>query len=267
MMMETHPQPPSGQPAATTPSGRPAATPASAQPAATTASSAQPAAAPSSAQPGGLGTALRPLLIDVALPLAIYYALRDGAGLSLWLSLALGSVVPVVRSIGGLAVQRRLNLLASLMLVVNVAGIGVSFWTGDPRLMIAKDAVISSVIGFALLISAGIGRPLMSAGLEPFVTKGQPGRAAAWQRLRTGSRRFRRLEARFTVTWGLALLADCVARVWGAFALPVTTMAWLGTVIILGAVFLGSVAGMTASIPISTLIDAEAGRASSSPRG
>jgi hypothetical protein len=202
-------------------------------------------------------TALKPLLIDVAVPLASYYALRDGAGLSLWLSLALSSVVPVIRSVASLARERRVNLLAALMVAVNVAGIAVSFLAGDPRLMIAKDSVISSVIGFALLISAGLGRPLMSAGLEPFVTRGHADRAAAWHRLRSRSGRFRRLESRFTMIWGLILLADCVVRVWGAFTLPVATMVWLGTVIVLGAIALASVLGITASVPITRMVDAE----------
>jgi intracellular septation protein A len=212
----------------------------------------------SAAQRTDARSALKPLLIDVAVPLVTYYALRDGAGLSPWLSLALSTVVPVIRSVASLARQRRVNLLAALMVAVNVAGIGVSLWAGDPRLMIAKDAVISSVIGFALLISAGLGRPLMSAGLEPFVTRGHAGRAAAWQRLRSRSARFRRLEVRFTVIWGLSLLADCVVRVWGAFTLPVATMVWLGTVIVLGAVVVGTVAGIAASAPITKLVDAEA---------
>jgi hypothetical protein len=212
----------------------------------------------SAVTPGtGMGQALKPLLIDVAVPLAMYYALRDGAGLSLWLSLALGSVVPAIRSIAGLAVNRQLNLLATLMLAVNVAGIAVSFWAGDPRLLFAKDSVISSVIGVAMLISAGAGRPLMSAGLEPFVTRGQADRTAAWGRLRAGSSRFRRLEARFTVIWGLALLADCVVRLWCAFTVPVGTMAWLGTVTVLGAVGVASVAGSAASGPMMKMVDAE----------
>ncbi|HEX4060275.1 MAG TPA: VC0807 family protein [Streptosporangiaceae bacterium] len=206
----------------------------------------------------GMGQALKPLLIDVAVPLAIYCALRDGAGLSLWLSLAAGSVVPAIRSITGLAIDRRLNPLAALMLAVNVAGIAVSFWAGDPRLLIAKDAVISSVIGFAMLISAGAGRPLMSAGLEPFVTRGRGDRIAAWHRLRTGSARFRRLESRFTMIWGLALLADCAVRLWGALTLPVGTMAWLGTVILLGAIGVASMVGGVASGPMMKMVEAEA---------
>ena len=104
-------------------------------------------------------------LIDVGVPLGSYYLLHDGFGLSLWLSLALSSVGPAARSMAGLAGERKLNVLALLMLAVNLAGIAVSFLTGDPRAMIAKDSVISSVIAFAILASVIARRPLMSAGL------------------------------------------------------------------------------------------------------
>src|SRR5207244_8412664 len=99
----------------------------------------------------GLAAALRPLLIDVGIPVGTYYLLRDAFGLSLWLALALSSIGPAVRSIAGLMAERKLNLLAGLMLAVNLAGIAVSFLTGDPRAMIAKDSVVSSVIAFAIL--------------------------------------------------------------------------------------------------------------------
>jgi hypothetical protein len=164
-------------------------------------------------------------------------------------------VVPVFRSIAGLAIEHKLNLLAGLMLAVNLAGIGISFWSGDPRLLIAKDAVISSVIGFALLVSAAAGRPLLSAALEPFLTRGHPSRTAAWHRLHSSSARFRHLEALFTVVWGLGLLADCAVRVGGAFTLPVTTMVWLGTVIIPAAVAISTLASTVASTPLLKLID------------
>src|SRR6266576_3874906 len=41
-----------------------------------------------------LAGALRPLVIDVGIPLGTYYLLRDGFGVSLWLSLALSSICP-----------------------------------------------------------------------------------------------------------------------------------------------------------------------------
>jgi hypothetical protein len=209
-------------------------------------------------RPGtGMATALRPLLIDVGVPLGTYYLLRDAFGLSLWLSLALSSVGPAIRAVFGIAAERKLNVLALLMLAVNLAGIVVSFLTGDPRAMIAKDSLVSSVIAFAILASVVARRPLMSAGLKPFMTKGVPERAAAWDRLASGCTRFRRLELAFSAIWGFALLADCIARLVGAYTLPVTTMVWLSTVMVLGAVGLGVVAGGFAARPIEKMVDAE----------
>src|SRR5262249_27317162 len=141
----------------------------------------------------GMGTALRPLLIDVGIPLGTYYLLRNALGVSLWLSLALSSIGPAVRAITGIVAERTVNLLAALMLAVNLAGIAVSFLTGDPRAMIAKDSIISSVIAFAILGSVVLRRPLMSAGLKPFMTRGEPRRTAAWDRLAAASPRVRPL--------------------------------------------------------------------------
>jgi hypothetical protein len=187
-----------------------------------------------------------------------YYLLHNGFGLSLWLSLALSSVGPAIRAIVGLAAERKLNVLAVLMLAVNVAGIAVSFLTGDPRAMIAKDSVISSVIAFAILGSVISRRPLMSVGLRPFMTQGAPERSAAWDRLAAGSVRFRRFELLYSAIWGVALLADCAARLVGAYTLPVTTMVWMSTVLTLSAVGVGvMVGGAAAAMPILRMIETE----------
>jgi hypothetical protein len=213
--------------------------------------------APSGRRPDLAGT-LRPLAIDIGIPVGSYYLLRDAFGASLWLSLALSSIGPAMRSVAGLVAERKLNLLAVLMLGVNLAGIGISFLTGDPRAMIAKDSIVSSVIAFAILGSVALRRPLMSAGLKPFMTRGEPLRTAAWDRLSVASPRFRRLELAFSMIWGLALLAECTARLVGAYTLPVTTMVWLGTVMTLGSIGVAIVVGGAAAGPIQKMIDAEA---------
>jgi hypothetical protein len=210
--------------------------------------------APPMQAPGG---ALRPLAIDVGLPLGSYYLLHSALGLSLWLSLALSSVVPVARTITGMATRRELNTLAVLMLTVNIAGIVVSFITGDPRMMIAKDSLISSVIGIAILVSVAARRPLMTAGLKPYLIRASAQRAAAWERLAARSTTFRRLELLYSAIWGTALLGECVVRVIGAFTLPVTTMVWLGTVIAVSAIGLAILVGGVAVGPMEHLIRAE----------
>src|ERR1017187_10556061 len=219
--------------------------------------SAGPAELPARSRGADAARGLRPLAIDVAVPLGSYYLLHAAFGLSVWLSLALSSVGPAIRAISGIAAERKLNVLAAAMLAVNLAGIVVNFLTGDPRAMIAKDSLISSVIAITILASVAIRRPLMSAGLKPYRTRGVAERVAAWDRLSACSPRFRRLELLFSTIWGLALLAECIARLVGAYMLPVTTMVWLSTVLTLGAIGAAIMVGGIAAAPIAKMIEAE----------
>ncbi|GAA4858553.1 VC0807 family protein [Kitasatospora terrestris] len=202
--------------------------------------------------------ALRPLAIDVAVPLATYYVAHSALGLGLVASLALGSAVPAVRTAAALLRERRVNGLALLMLLVNTVGIALSAVAGDPRLMLAKDGATTGVIGVSVMVSALVGRPLMTAGLRPFIVKGRAARAAAWDRLAAGDARFARRERLFSLIWGGALLAECVAKVAGAYTVPVETMVWLGTVILLAAIGLGVLAGNAVAGRMADQVIAEA---------
>jgi hypothetical protein len=207
---------------------------------------------------GGAGP-LRPLILDLAVPLSSYYILH-AAGCSLVMSLALSSVLPAARSIAGLIRNRTANPLAMLIVAVNVVSIAITFWAGDPRIMLAKDGAVTSTIGIAILISAFTARPLMTAGLRPFLVKADAARAAAFDRLLTSSPRFRKLERLFNVVWGISFITECTARIVCAFTLPVATMVWLGTVLTLGCIGIGVVAGTFCSVPMETMVKMEAGK-------
>lgn len=202
---------------------------------------------------------LRPLVLDLGVPLGSFYLMR-AAGVPLVPALALSSVLPAVRTITGLFRDRAVNGLAALIVIVNVVSIAVTFWTGDPRLMLAKDAVISSTVGIAVLISVFAGRPLMTAGLRPMMVKGNTARDTAFSKLSATSPRFGRLERIFSGIWGLTLLAECVTRLICAFTLPVTTMVWLSTVMTVGAIAFGIVAGGPVAHVMDEMIKDEAGR-------
>lgn len=74
---------------------------------------------------------LAPLVVDVAVPLVSYYVLK-AAGLGTFGALAWSSVVPAVRTVWGVARERRLNALAALMVAVNAVGLLLSLVAGDP---------------------------------------------------------------------------------------------------------------------------------------
>lgn len=213
-------------------------------------------------QPNPTLSAFRPLLLDVAAPLAGYYLLHSAFGMSEFAALAWSSAVPAARTVFGLLRERTLNLWAALMLAVNLAGLALTFLTGDARMMLAKDGLLSGSVAAAVLVSALVGKPVMTPMLMPFLTKGDHARAAAWQRLVEGraaaSRSFHRHERLFSAIWGTALLTECAARVIGAFTLPVPTMAWLSTVFLIGALVAGSMLGQIAAEPMEKLVAAEA---------
>jgi hypothetical protein len=93
----------------------------------------------------------------------------------------LSSIGPAIRAVTGLRAPGGANVLAMLMLVVNIAGIGVSFLTGD-------------------------------------------------------------------------LLAECAARLAGAYTLPVSTMVWLGTAGTLGSVGLAMMVSGVAARPMERML-------------
>ncbi|MGW1841878.1 VC0807 family protein [Streptomyces sp. NPDC001966] len=218
-----------------------------------------PAATAPHAPRNALLDSLMPLLVDVAVPLASYYALK-AAGLSTFAALAWSSVLPAVRTGWGVLRERRLNGLAALIVTVNVVSLLTSLMVGDPRLMVAKDSAVSSIIGLVILVTALKGQPMMTAGLRPVLVKGDAAKDAAWQRLSAGSAAFRQAEIRFSAVWGAALLGECVVRAVGACTLPVETMVWLGTVImVVTMVFAFLVSGRVGAVPMQGMIAEETG--------
>ncbi|MFF1309075.1 VC0807 family protein [Streptomyces sp. NPDC058307] len=202
---------------------------------------------------------LAPLIVDVAVPIGAYYLLKDGLGMSTLMALGLSSVVPAVRTGWSVVKERTVNGLAALILVVNVVGLLLSFVAGDPRLMLAKDSGVSSVIGIGILVSVALGRPMMTAGMKPWLVKGIAEREAAWVRLQDKSAAFRRAERRFSVVWGVVLLTECVVRVVGAYTLPVDTMVWLGSVVMVASMAVAFlVSGAIGAGPMARMLIAEA---------
>ncbi|CAM5249041.1 Intracellular septation protein A OS=Streptomyces tendae OX=1932 GN=GUR47_18630 PE=4 SV=1 [Streptomyces tendae] len=173
------------------------------------------------------------LLLDVGVPVGSYYLLTGAFGTSAVAALGWSSVVPVLRTGWGVLRQREVNALPLLVLLANLAGLLVGFGTGDARLMLVKDSAITSLVGFALLGSVLLGRPLMTGTLKPWLVKGDAVREAAWGRLRRESSAFRRAELRFSAVWGAAFVGECAVRIVGVYTLPVDTMVWLGTVVMI----------------------------------
>jgi hypothetical protein len=213
---------------------------------------------PSTSRTEQSATSAVPLLLDVGVPLGSYYLLHAGLGVSIMVSLTVSSAVPAARVAAGILSKRRLNTVAALMLMMNMAGVGASFTSSNLAVIVAKSSAVSGVSAIAILLSAGLGRPVTSDFLKPCMTGASAAKTAAWDRLSAACPQFRHLEIRLGVVWGTALLADGYARLICAFTLPPAIMAWLSSMLNVAAVAVALAAGSAVVWPIWEMIRSEA---------
>lgn len=174
-------------------------------------------------------TLLKTLIPDVLLPVASYYLCRR-FGLDEELSLLLGAAAALVRVLLAAVVARRFNGLAGLVCAGFVVGVLLAFLTGDPRFLLAKESVLSGLLGLLLIGSCFVGTPLMYV-LMRRLTAGNPGKLAEWEQLWQSAPRFRKVFQTLTLVWGAGLLAESFIRIPLIYELPLDVMAALSTVL------------------------------------
>ncbi|MFJ6378793.1 VC0807 family protein [Kitasatospora sp. NPDC092039] len=167
---------------------------------------------------------LLPLLIDLGLPLAVYYGLR-AAGLNQWWCLLWSAAVPAVTVLVRLVRTRRVDFLALLVLSMILLGLVLSVLTGDPRTLLIREAwtgMLGGLVGIWLLASVGYGRPALMVVFRSFVRAkaGEDG-LRAWEARWEQDAAFRRGLRVLTLAWGAASLLNAVAQLAFAYLLPV----------------------------------------------
>lgn len=150
------------------------------------------------------------VLFDIAGPLVVYSLLRS-SGVSLVGALALGGVLPAF----GVAVtfrrNRRVDAVGVLVLIGIVVAAVVAIVSGDARDVLLEGSVPTGVFGLVCIGSLWSSRPLMFRFALEFTGADTPkGRDFAGRWRYEGFRHTFRV---ITVVWGIAYLAEAVARV------------------------------------------------------
>lgn len=160
------------------------------------------------------------VVLDVAVPLAVFYGLRL-AGVNQWWALILGGAIPLAR-LGYTTIRsRRLELASVFTLTLLVIGTGIGLLTGDPRLLLARESYLTGVVGAWILITLLTPRPFLFSATLPVL----PAQTAQeWQQDWHTNRVFRRALRIMTAAWAIAFLVDAVARVVMAYTLPIDSV-------------------------------------------
>jgi hypothetical protein len=176
------------------------------------------------------------LLWDAGLPAAAYYVCR-GLSMDVWLALIAGGAVALARVGYIAAVRRRLDGLAAAVAAVFALLLAVSSLTGDPRILLARESVLSGSLGLLLLGSCLLGRPVLYSALRR-LNSGDAELLARWDDLWRTQPSFRRVFTLMSMVWGAGLLAEAVVRIPLIYLLPIDAAAGVSTLLQLGTIAL-----------------------------
>lgn len=115
------------------------------------------------------------LLLDVGLPLGLFYGLRL-MGVDQWLALVVSAVVPVLRLTYVIVAERRIERLTLFTMSLVLASVAVSWMTSDPRLLLARESYFTALIGAWILATLLAERPMIYTA----TTKLMPSSSMRW---------------------------------------------------------------------------------------
>jgi hypothetical protein len=185
----------------------------------------QNSSAPTTAPTGGrrLSPAARGLLslvvYDVG-PSVLAYFVAELLGADTYGALLAGTVASGLRVSWVAVRQRRVEPFAVFLLALFGAGLALSFTTGNPRFILAKDAAMSTTAGLVLVISCIIKRPLAYYAALRFARSSGGAEHEEFQaNAKTPVMRARWY--RVSLVWGVSLLVDASLRIAVVYLLPI----------------------------------------------
>ncbi|MFF4530574.1 VC0807 family protein [Streptomyces sp. NPDC001407] len=169
---------------------------------------------------------LVPLAVDIALPLALYYAMR-AQGAAQWQALLISGVVPAAHALGTAVVRRRLEFFDVFVVGLLALSAATSLISGNPRVLLLKDAALPALLGIWILATLFMARPF-AFRLGERLRAGAAVEAAerAWHEMPEYRTALRGL----TTLWGCVQLLDAALSTVLALTLPVDVVPLTGRI-------------------------------------
>lgn len=167
---------------------------------------------------------LTPLAVSVALPLAVYYALR-AQGIAQWQALLLSSAIPAAHALVTAVVRRRAEVFDLLIVALLAVSAVTSLISGSPRVLLLKDAGLPAVLGLWILGTLFTARPF---AFQFGRRLRDPAAEEEAERVWDAMPEFRAALRGLTVLWGGVELLDAALSTLEALSLPVDVVPVLG---------------------------------------
>ncbi|WP_130388432.1 VC0807 family protein [Kribbella sp. VKM Ac-2569] len=159
------------------------------------------------------------LVVDVGVPLALFYGLR-ALGASDLTALLVGIVPGLISSAVSLVRTRRTDLIGMAVVLSMLGSAAVAVLGGDARVLLVRNAWISLPFAGITLWSLRHPQPLCYTVTLAMM----PRRARVMEQLWATNARFRHAWKWITVFWGIATIIDGVVRIVLAYTLPISVV-------------------------------------------
>ncbi|MCP3801579.1 hypothetical protein NLX83_20165 [Allokutzneria sp. A3M-2-11 16] len=158
------------------------------------------------------------LLLDVGMPLGAYYGAR-AFGLAEYYALLAATLVAGAR-LGYVAWRRKsFDAISMVMLVMFGVGLGLSFVTGEERMLLVLQSGTTAALGLFLLGTCLFGVPAVFTAAKR-IRAGEVELMRRWDTLYAEEPGFRRIFTVITLVWALSLIGEAALRIPVAYLLP-----------------------------------------------
>ena len=151
------------------------------------------------------------IVINIALPILIYLALKKYADTSDFLAILASGVPPTIDSIVGVIRRKRIDLLAGIVLASIVISLTLIALGSSPKVYLIRESFFTAAFGLAYLVSLLFPKPLAYYFSRYFATGNHPENIpwfdSLWQ-----YGQFRHMMRVITVVWGIGFLFEAALR-------------------------------------------------------
>jgi hypothetical protein len=158
------------------------------------------------------------IVINVALPILIYWTLKKYTGTSDLLALVASGVPSTIDSFIGVIRRKRIDLLAGIVLASIVISLILIALGGNPKVYLIRESFFTAAFGLVYLVSLLFPKPLAFYFARHFATGNQPENIpwfdSLWQ-----YQQFRHMMRVITVVWGIGFLFEAALRTFLVIAL------------------------------------------------
>jgi hypothetical protein len=174
-------------------------------------------------RPGWLGRGALWFAFDLLVPTLLLYLLI-WLGYSLYIALLASASISAITALVSYWRGTGRQSFAPVMLALALAGFGVALITGSDRFMLARESVLTAIVGAWFLSSIWKERPLTYVFTRPLLEGRFGTEGRAWEPIWEREPHFRRIWRVSSLMWAVALFIDAILRVVIAYTLPVNSV-------------------------------------------